>query len=318
MFSKGISVISIDYEFAWGYADKKLSNEDKTRIKKEKEIVERLINLFEKYEIVATWAIVGHLLESNCKNKESVFHPEYQRPILKNSKIDWFFQYPFEEETKDSLWYDSNNLISKIQKSFIKHEIGSHSYAHIMYDENIVNEKNIESDLLNMRRVHDTKGLSRKSFVFPRNIEGFHSLLKKHGVKNYRGNSKKWYLILPGVFRKLGHFVDFFIPLTPTSLPEVHKSGLVNVKDSMLLFGRNGLRRIIPSSLILWKAKRGIKKAAKRKEVFHLWFHPSNFSYHTEEQFYILENILKEVEQRVKAGEIENLTMGEVGALVVK
>ncbi len=315
---KGVVTISIDHEFAWGYADMPLSNEDRIRIAKEQEIVERLIALFEKYNITATWAIVGHLLENDCKYNEGTAHPEYKRPIFKNEKKDWFFQHPLDVDAKDVLWYDTKDLIGKIQRSSVGHEIGSHSYAHIMYDENVVDQQVIETDLLNIQRVHDIKGVSRESFVFPRNIEGFHHLLKKRGIRYYRGSSKKWYRSLPGALQRIGHLADYFIPNTPTSLPIIHESGLVNIQDSMLLLGRNGLRKIIPACGVVWKAKRGIKKAIRKKEVFHLWFHPSNFSYHTEEQFGIFENILKEIKQRKESGEIENLTMGEVGSRVEK
>ena len=62
--NKGVFVISIDYEYAWGYRDQTLSPEWEKRINGETKITKRLLDLFEKYQISATWAIVGHLLDT--------------------------------------------------------------------------------------------------------------------------------------------------------------------------------------------------------------------------------------------------------------
>ena len=65
MFKKGIFTISIDLEFIWGVIDKELSTKDKELIKDEVNITNKLIEIFDKYNVCATWAIVGHLLKSD-------------------------------------------------------------------------------------------------------------------------------------------------------------------------------------------------------------------------------------------------------------
>lgn len=317
MSKKGIFTISIDYEFAWGYADKLLSLEDKTRIRKEIEIVKRLILLFEKYNIPATWAIVGHLLEKIEKKCEwsgdNLPHPEYKRPIYKNETHDYFFQHPDKNNYSDSLWYDNQKLILQIKQSSACHEIASHSYAHIRYDEQNTNEQAICVDIANSQRVHTEEDLPYKSFVFPRNVEGFHKQLQKAGLTHYRGNSYKWYMFLPQLLQRLGHFCDYLIPSTPVSAPLLHFSGLVNIRESMLLLGRNGLRKFITPSMMIKKVKNGIQKASNKKEIFHLWFHPSNFSYDTEKQFWIFEEILKRATKMRDENKLDIQTMSAIG-----
>ncbi len=310
---KGIFCISIDYEFAWGYADTPLSDADKKRIEKEVDIVNRLIILFQKYNVPATWAVVGHLLEKNCSWNGNMPHPEYPRPIYVNEKNDWFFQHPKKEKKDDVLWFDSKKLIEKIAQSKINHEIGSHSYAHLLYNEKTTQKKAIDVDIENMERVHIDNEFSSLSFIFPRNVEGYHKKLEEAGVKYYRGNSKKWYDKLPGLAYRLGHLVDYFLPGVRTTVPQIHNSGLINIPESMLFLGRNGMRKIITPSKMLRKARSGLKKASQRKEIFHLWFHPSNFSYDTETQFAVFEDILREAVQLREKKDLNIMTMSEIG-----
>ncbi|MCK5027255.1 MAG: polysaccharide deacetylase family protein [Candidatus Pacebacteria bacterium] len=315
---KGVFTISIDYEFAWGYADKKLTRSDRERIEGEVKIVERLLTLFEKYNIPATWAIVGHLLECDCNWEKKLPHSEYPRPIFTEEKRDWFFQHPEKGDLQDVLWFDTKGLIKKIAGSKVNHEIGSHSYAHIIYNKSLTNGLAIGVDIENMKRIHTKHNLPYDSFVFPRNIGSYHTQLAKAGVKYYRGNSRKWYSGFSGSVCRIGHLVDQFLPFGRVVVPCVHSSGLINVPDSMLLLGRNGLRKTIKSSWVVRKALAGIKKAARQKKVFHLWFHPSNFSYDTETQFRIFEEILKEVKHLQVKGSLDVMTMCEIGSSVKK
>jgi peptidoglycan/xylan/chitin deacetylase (PgdA/CDA1 family) len=304
--------ISIDYEFAWGYADHALSRADRERIAGEVAIVRRLLALFEKYQVPATWAIVGHLLEEHCPWNGLVAHPEYPRPIFRDERADWFAAHPVESEPKSALWYDTDDLIGEIVRASVGHEIGSHSYAHIPFDERVTERTAIRVDLANMRRVHDARGIPFRSFVFPRNIEGYHDELRTAGVDIVRSKTLRWYDFFPGILRRAAHLLDHFIPYSPTVVPKQHANGLVLFPDSMLLLGRNGLRKFIPAWLVEWKARRGITQAIRRNEVFHLWFHPSNFSYDTDTQFAILEQILASVAEARERGVLEVRTMGAV------
>src|SRR6185436_17615206 len=240
---KGVFTISIDFEFAWGYADKTIGEEQKRNIKREVEITRRLITLFEKYNVPATWAIVGKLLEPGS----------------------------------DPLWHDSENLISLIKNSSAKHEIGSHSYAHIIYG-----EVDAKEDIKKAKEIHEKHNLTFKSFIFPRNSEGFHTELKEAGISSFRHNAR------PG---RLSHFLSYFIPTPVLGNASVHSSGLTSIPGGMLLIGRNGLRKLISPGLIIKKAKNSLKSAYQNNQIFHLWFHPSNFAYDTDTQFEIFEEI---------------------------
>ncbi len=273
MAHKGALVISIDYEFAWGYADQRLSEADLARIRGEVPIVERFLALFEKYKIPATWAVVSRLCEPGS----------------------------------DVAWSDARGLIKRIAASQAGHEIGSHSYAHILYDR--IGEEAIRADLDLMVRLHAAAGLPAVSFVFPRNLEGHHAVLKEYGLKVYRGLSRRWYQVLPGILRRAGHLLDSALPLYKGVRSVPGQRGLINLPDSALLFARNGARKLIPAGLTRAVLVGGLSRAAARGDVFHLWFHPSNFSYDTEVQFDIMESVLRRASLLREQGMLDILTM---------
>ena len=312
MNNKGTVIISIDYEFALGFADYNLTAQEKTNILKEVAITKRLLQLFDHYRIPVTWAVVGHLLERACLWKGKVPHPEYVRPIHQGEQRDWFSSHPLQGEYDDVMWFDAKNLIHEMSGSRVGHEIASHSYAHVLYDKNCTEEQTIITDLKNMVRVHTEAHLPVSSFVFPRNKEGRHILLQQSGIKCYRGAPLLWYERFPTLMRRGLHLFDYFLPLFRTVRAKRSGGGLVTIPQSMLLLGRGGLRKLVPVWLMKWKIKQGIRRAISRGEIFHLWFHPSNFWHDTDKQFSILESALRDASRLREIGELEIVTMQQV------
>ncbi|HEY4502294.1 MAG TPA: polysaccharide deacetylase family protein [Candidatus Paceibacterota bacterium] len=317
MNTKGTFVISIDYEYGLGFADHDLTLNEKAYIGKEVAITKRLLNTFDRYHIPATWAVVGHLLERACTWKGNISHPEYVRPVHRREQRDWFLHHPVQGTYDDAEWFDPHGLIDEIAKSPVKHEIASHSYAHIMYDEESTEEQNVFIDLKNMIHVHHEANLPVTSFIFPRNREGRHALLKKVGVQCYRGAPKQWYEGFPGIIKRGLHVFDYFLPFSRTVMAGSGEGGLVNIPGSMLLLGRGGLRKIIPVWLMKWKLKHGIQKSIDRGEIFHVWFHPSNFWHDTDVQFSILENMLEEAVYLRKTNKLEIVTMQQIASHLI-
>jgi hypothetical protein len=56
----------------------------------------------------------------------------------------------------------------------------------------------------------------------------------------------------------------------------------------------------------------GVDRAVERREIFHLWFHPSNFVHKMDEQFQVLEEILRYAHELRKKNQLKNLTLGDV------
>ncbi len=306
----GIFVVSIDLELAWGICDRPLRPALRSALALEREVIRSILAIFSAYEVRATWAVVGHLLTTECGRDGATVHPEIPRPITRNGHRDWFFQHPADPE--DPLW-SGPEIVDWIRQTSPAQEIGSHSFAHLIYHPATTHREAVRADLVIARRLHDAHELPFVSFVFPRNVVGYRDLLAAAGIRVYRGVIPAWYGAAPlPVLRRLGHLLDFLLAVPPPTVrPAVDELGLVNVPDSMLLLGRNGPRRLVSPARLVRKAVSGLERAAERREVFHLRFHPSNFAYRTDEQLEVLEAIARHAQRLVRAGRLMNLTMGD-------
>ncbi len=275
---KGSFIISIDYEYAWGYVDQELSSSDIARIREEVGITTRLIELFEHHRVPATWAIVGHLLEVG-------------------------------EHGQDSAWFDTRGLIRRITTSSVGHEIASHSYAHPLYGE--IDGATAQDDIARAADVHKKHSLAFQSFVFPRNKEGHYALLADHGITAFRGLRPAWYHKFPYRLWPLGSGIDYWLPTAHTVIPVVHSSGLINIPDSLAFLSRKGLKKLLPPFQAVRKICHALDVASRRGETFHLWFHPSNFSYSTDTQFKILHAVLTHAAELRDRRMLDIVTMGE-------
>jgi len=57
---------------------------------------------------------------------------------------------------------------------------------------------------------------------------------------------------------------------------------------------------------------KGLRLAAQRKQVYHLWTHPFNLGVRTEELLVGLDEILREARRLCDAGELDVMSMGDL------
>ena len=155
--------------------------------------------------------------------------------------------------------------------------------------------------------MHQRHGLPFDSFVFPRNKIGKKHLLQRHGIRVYRGVELAWHQRIRDrsvTAGRLANLVDKMIPTAPQTVVPEPEDGLVNLPGSLLLLGREGIRRIVPSYVLRRKLHLGLAAASRSNRVFHLWFHPSNFWHDREAQFAVFESFVREVADLREAGEI--------------
>jgi len=251
---KGIFCISIDVELLWGRKENQKPYIN--LVKKERSIIRHLLALFRKYKLPATWAIVGKM-------------------FLKG----------------DPLW-QGPDIVKMIQNT-PNQEIACHSFTHPIFSEAICDQKTAEKEIKNCQIVAKNFGIKLKSFVFPKNIPGHFTILKKYGFSNFRGEKPYWFAKIPH-FHKLLKILDFLLVLPPpVSKPLKTSSGLINIPGSMYYVSCRGLRKFIPIKVRVLKAKKGLIRAAKEKKIFHLWFHPIDFAKNTKKMFAGFEEILK-------------------------
>lgn len=317
-FEKGIFVLSLDFELIWGTADLGLDHFKKACLIERQVVIDRLLQLFEKYEISATWAILGHLFLDKCELTNGEKHPEIARPDFDWTNEDWFAHDPCGVENDDSI-HLGKSLVDKIRNCRVHQEIGSHSFSHIVFGDKGCSRETAENEINECVKLAAAQGIELKSFVFPRNEIGYLDVLKKFGFESYRGVEPNWYenrSVSESLRRGLRLFDVLRAATPPTVLPEKNEIGIWNIPGSAMYFPMHGFRRYIPVSRRVSRTIKGLNAAAEKKQIFHFWFHPTNMVDEMDKMFDGLETILKYVGKLRESSEIEVLTMGEVVKLL--
>jgi hypothetical protein len=281
----GTFCISIDLELAWGIWDRPSRAYFERCAENERRIVRELLAAFARHQVAATWAVVGRLLE-----KGRTPTPELGKG--------------------DSIWY-APDLVEAIAKASPLQEIGSHSYAHVYFDS--LESGAAREDVQAARELHLRHGIGFQSFVFPRNCVGHLAFLRDAGVKVFRSRDLGWHQTARerlGVrVGQAANLIDKALPLAPECLRPRLRDGMVELPTSMLLLARNGLRGLIPPISVVTKARSGLERACTTGDLFHLWFHPSNFYYDSERQLTVLERILERAAQLREQGRLDIVPM---------
>ncbi len=271
--------ISIDLELAWGVWDRINSKYLNNAINLEREIVDKLINIFNTYETPVTWATVAALIDQ--KNKM----------INIGDKKAWY----------------APDIIEKIIDTKINHLIASHSYAHPNFKEST--ETEIIEDFEKAEYFFKSIGISPNVLVFPRNQVAHLSILKKFNYKFYRSIDKSWYKEISKfnlLIGKIANINDKIFPFKSNSVKSIiHSNGLIEIPSSILLISRNGFKFAVTNLNMFYKIKKGIEMAIKNRECFHIWFHPSNFYFKSNKQFDLLKKILIFINEKRTEGLID-------------
>ena len=261
--NKPTFIISLDTELIWGYTAYPLSkvislmkNDDK----KVRGCIDTLLNLFEKHNIPATWAIVGHLFLDHCECEDGVPHKDMPR-----FKEDWYSSDPCTDIQKDPLYY-GKDIVEKILSSRIEHEIGYHSFSHVVFSE--CSRVVADAETKMGSKLAKEFGITFKSFVFPENKIGHVDVLKENGFKIYRGeNLGRYDLNQSFLIRKFNGGIDKMI--APPTEPK-WMDGIWEIPSSMFFCDPQIKFSVLP------RAKIGLYRAIISKKVFHIFLHPHN------------------------------------------
>lgn len=299
----GSVVISLDAELAWGYHDQQKFPHE--RIVDGRKAWDQLVDLFEKYRIPATWAIVGHLFLEECDGR----HKEH--PLGQN----WFERDPGGKKGNSQYWF-SPDLIEKILEANTNHEIACHSFSHVEFGKKEVTKEIARAELNKCVDLAEQWGVNLRSLTFPRNNIGHLDILSEFNFTTYRGRTPtQWYDPFP--LRRAGKSLSYIFGANATSpivQPEVNEFGVKNVPSSLFLFNDYSVsdfssRKLLKDPL-LRAAKKGINKAKSENGIFHIWFHPNDVR--SNNDLHRVEIVLKTLSKLSQSGEIEVKTMAEI------
>jgi hypothetical protein len=302
--NKGCLILSLDTEIGLGHLADNEIQKFEHQFLKTKEVTNRLIVLFNKYKISATWAIVGKLIE-----KEKI--------------RDIAHFYPLDNITEDQLLkskdiYHFKTLVELLKGSVTYQEVACHSYSHVTFD--IGNRKHFadknlaKEDFKAAIQCFQDYGISPKSFVFPQNRPGYEETLIDFGFEVFRGKEIKWYSKVPKRLFKLAKGIDNLTPIPPSVSLPIKKNVLLVETNGHLHFAKtpSSYRRLMPWWVLKVKLYFGLKKAIYFKKTFHLWTHPYDLTHQEEKHFIVLEWFFKKVKAYEKSGSLEVLTMGQL------
>jgi peptidoglycan/xylan/chitin deacetylase (PgdA/CDA1 family) len=321
--SFGALVISLDFELQWGVRDKNaIDGPYRENLLGARKAIPQILDLFQEFEIAATWATVGFLFAKSRRERED-FSPAIV-PHYLDGRLDPYVEPTGETEDDDPLHY-APSLISQIAKRS-RQEIATHTFSHYYCQEPGETRDAFAADLSSAVAIAQHHGINLRSIVFPRNQfrNGYEDVLKQAGIVCYRGNEPHWmYQSRPRSKETLAirapRLLDHYVSVSGSKLvgwDEILQSnGLCDIRSSMFLRPYSTGRKSL-ESIRLRRINNGIRAAAEERAIFHLWWHPHNFGVNTTENLNFLRSILEVFSHCRETYGMKSLSMIDVASLV--
>lgn len=314
----GTMVLSLDLELSWGRFDTLPITVLDAESLEERTSIKRLLELLSRFDIPATWAMVGHLMLDGCaRDHDGMAHANIKsRPRYSWFQHDWYHLDPCTTADLAPTWYGTD-ILGWIRGARIHHEIASHSFAHIIYGDPECGPAVARADLKAAVEAAAQHGITLESFVFPRNQVGHLEILRSVGLRSYRGRSIR---TSESTFNRWGNsvllgtlgFLDQLLAVAPRQVrAEEVLPGLWNIPGNHFFMPRHGIGKWIPMASRVSKGIKGLDQAVQVGQLYHLWFHPFNLNTDSEAMFSGLERILSYASQLREEGRLSILTMGE-------
>ena len=314
MHSNGTFLVSLDFELFWGVHDKKSITNYGKSIENVWEVLPKILNNLDDYNVKSTVATVGFVFGYGLEDLKKYFpqeKPNYKQEILSPypllSKLESNPKYYFAPELIDLIINSKN------------HEIGTHTFSHFYCLEDGQKKNEFEADLKAAVLIATNKNIKLNSIVFPRNQvnESYLNVLKENGITSYRGTEKSWFYSSEkgsdeSFFKRFLRLLDSYFNISGNNtfkVNEIHDTPF-NFPSSRFLRPYNPRLQIFEKYRIK-RILKGMEYAAKNNEVFHLWWHPHNFSKNQKENFKTLTAVLEHYSYLNRKYNFKSLTMDE-------
>jgi peptidoglycan/xylan/chitin deacetylase (PgdA/CDA1 family) len=320
----GTLVISLDFELHWGIRDIEPANGSyRQTMLKTRQVVPRLLHLFEEFDIAATWATVGLLF---AQSREEALHympaPALQ-PAYHNTILSPYDEPLGQNEEEDPVHFAAS-LIRLIRQS-PRQEIGTHTFSHYYCLEPGQTRATFRADLESAVAIAKSHNLELRSIVFPRNQlnPSYMDVLHEFGITCYRQTEKGWmYDPAPTkdkqhLFLRGTRLLDSYLNVSGLQLTDwqqvPHPDGLCEVPASAFLRAHKPYLRHL-EMLRLRRIVHSIEAAAANGKIFHLWWHPQDFGNYTDENLHFLRIILEAFARCRERYGMKSLSMGDVAS----
>ena len=310
----GKLIVSLDFELFWGMLDQCALEAYRDNVLGGRTAIPRMLNLFEKYGIHATWATVGFLFAENYQELKTYFPEQLPSYVQKNlSPYGWFETIGKDEDTAPCFYGAS---LVKLVSQTPGQEIGSHTFCHYYCREQGQTVEQFAADMAAAKKIAADHGYDVTSVILPRNQcePEYTRVFRELGFTAYRDEENDWIhekIRIRPLLRIL-RLADVYFPLTGQGGYQPRKEdGIWN------LVGSRMYKPIFRSLRFLEKAKLHRIKAqmchaAKHNLTFHLWWHPHNVGIMTDAHMAQLEEILGYYQELKERYGMESLNMREM------
>lgn len=319
MNKHGTLIISLDFELYWGMRDIVTIEEYKEFLLGARKAIPQILKLFKQYEIHATWATVGLLFFNDSEHLANHLPkeiPSYNDPDLSP------YNYINNSSNLDKNYHFAPQLINAIH-STVGQEVATHTFSHYYCGEQGQTESEFKADIESAISIAEDKHIKTKSIVFPRNQWKYLSALDQLGIQSFRGTEAGWmydhsdYKKQLNPINRITRLTDAYVNLSGHNtykLSDCIKSKPYNFPSSRQL--RPYSKKLSKlDGLRLKRITKAMDNAAKKQEIFHLWWHPHNFGTNIEHNLFFLEKILKHYQGLTHSHEMKSLNMAELSAL---
>ena len=317
--SKPTLIVSLDFELFWGMQDGWELSGYEDHVLGGRKAIPRMLELFQKHGIHATWATVGFQFAESEAEIRKYFpdqKPTYDNPALSSYRC---FGHIGQNETDAPCFY-APSLIEQIAAT-PGQEIGSHTFSHYYCREAGQTVEQFRADILAAKAVAADKGYDLKSVVLPRNQcePEYTQVLNELGFTAYRDEENDWIheKIKFRPLMRLLRLADVYLPLTGQGgyVPEI-ENGIVNLVGSRM-YKPYFKPLAFLEGLKVHRIKKQMLHAAKNGLTFHLWWHPHNVGVHTDFHMNQLEAIFSYYDELKEKYGMRSLNMGEAAQEVL-
>lgn len=278
----------------WGVAAFRSLKSYRRNVEGEWNAMPRMLAIFRKHHIHATWATVGMVMcrdYTQWREIRPLHMPSYSRPELSAYCHDALAR-------EHPRLFFARPLVEQILGT-PGQELASHTYSHFYCDDPGATPEQFGADLACARIAAWDLGAQCKSMVFPRNQlrEDYLALLPQNGFRVYRGNPQNWIYrngdVMPsGLTGRAFRLLDAWLPLSGQGVVRpILRNHLVDLPASAFL--RPWSPRLAAfEAMRVGRIKQSMTRAAETGGCFHLWWHPHNFGVELDRNLAFLETLL--------------------------
>jgi peptidoglycan/xylan/chitin deacetylase (PgdA/CDA1 family) len=316
----GVFTVSLDFEKYWGVRDKRTIEGYGENLRGVQRVVPELLRVFRGHDIHATWAVVGFMFCKDAAELREKFPeslPTYEHQSLSP------YDYISENASLEKIYHFAPELISDISAQNGQ-EVATHTFSHYYCLEKGQDLAQFEADIHCAVEVANSRGLSMKSLVFPRNQwnETYLASLPKFGVQCYRGNqTSSMYKASDRAgqsrLQRAARLADAYLNLSghnTHSFESCIRRAPFNFPASSFLRPYDQKLSVL-DGLRLRRIKNAMTDAAVNKRLYHLWWHPHNFGKDTDRNIAFFRKIAEHYSALEKTHGFRSLNMGELSEL---